>query len=140
MKHKADAEHKAKEAFGIKVIKPQEMYHPKLFYYFIWAISLPDRGYSRHFQFLEKAKIPVPPFTEQEQIVSEIERHLSVADEVKATIATELKRAERLRQSILKHAFSGKLVPQAPNDEQLQKKFKKRETRDVSGCKRRSGC
>ena len=104
-------------ADGIKVIKSQEMYHPKLFYYFIRAISLPDRGYSRHFQFLEKAKIPVPPLTEQEQIVSELERHLSVADEIEATLDAELKRAERLRQSILKQAFSGKLVPQDPNDE-----------------------
>ena len=104
-------------ADGIKVIKSQEMYHPKQFYYFIRAISLPDRGYSRHFQFLEKAKIPVPPLTEQEQIVCEIERHLSVADEIEATLDAELKRAERLRQSILKHAFSGKLVPQDPNDE-----------------------
>ena len=104
-------------ADGIKVIKSQEMYHPKLFYYFIRAISLPDRGYSRHFQFLEKAQIPVPPLTEQEQIVSELERHLSVADEIEATLDAELKRAERLRQSILKQAFSGKLVPQDPNDE-----------------------
>ena len=104
-------------ADGIKVIKSQEMYHPKLFYYFLRAISLPDRGYSRHFQFLEKAKIPIPPFTEQEQIVSELEHHLSVADEIEATLDAELKRAERLQQSILKHAFSGKLIPQDPNDE-----------------------
>ena len=104
-------------ADGIKVIKSQEMYHPKLFYYFLRAISLPDRGYSRHFQFLEKAKIPIPPFTEQEQIVSELEHHLSVADEIEATIRAELTRAERLRQSILLHAFSGKLVLQDLNDE-----------------------
>ena len=104
-------------ADGIKVIKSQEMYHPKLFYYFLRAISLPDRGYSRHFQFLEKAKIPIPSLTEQEQIVSELERHLSAADEIEATIGAERTRAERLRQSILKHAFSGKIVPQDPNDE-----------------------
>ena len=72
-------------------------------------------GISRNFPL--KVNVPIPSLTEQGQIVSEIERHLSIADEVEATIAAELKRAERLRQSILKHAFSGKLVPQDLNDE-----------------------
>ncbi len=66
---------------------------------------------------IEEMLIPIPPLAEQEQIVSELERHLSVADEIEATIGAELTRAERLRQSILKHAFSGKLVPQDPKDE-----------------------
>ena len=66
---------------------------------------------------IETMLIPLPLFTEQEQIVSELERHLSIADEVEVTIGAELTRAERLRQSILKQAFSGKLVPQDPNDE-----------------------
>jgi type I restriction enzyme S subunit len=66
---------------------------------------------------LKTFQIPLPPLTEQEEIVSELERHLSVADEIEATIGAELTRAGRLRQSILKDAFSGKLVPQDPNDE-----------------------
>ena len=66
---------------------------------------------------MRKIPVPLPPLTEQEQIVSELEQHLSVADAAEATLDAELKRAERLRQSILKHAFSGKLVPQDPNDE-----------------------
>lgn len=59
----------------------------------------------------------LPSLTEQKQIISELERHLSVADEIEATLDAEIKRAERLRQSILKQAFSGQLVPQDPNDE-----------------------
>ena len=66
---------------------------------------------------LKNFEIPLPPQPEQQVIVSEVERRLSVADEVEKTVAAELKRAEQLRQSFLKQAFSGKLVPQDSNDE-----------------------
>ena len=68
-------------------------------------------------KILSQITLPLPSFPEQKAIVSEIERRLSVADEVEKTVAAELKRAEQLRQSILKKAFSGGLVPQDPNDE-----------------------
>ena len=60
--------------------------------------------------------IPLPPLTEQWRIVAGVERRLSVVQQVEATVETSLAQAERLRQSILKQAFSGKLVPQDPND------------------------
>jgi len=66
---------------------------------------------------LRSFPVPIPPALEQEAVVNEIERHLSVAEEAESTIDSELKRAERLRQSILKQAFSGQLVPQDPSDE-----------------------
>ena len=61
--------------------------------------------------------IPIPPLAEQRRIVAEVERRLSVIQQAEATVEASLARAERLRQSILKQAFSGKLVPQDPDDE-----------------------
>ena len=61
--------------------------------------------------------VPLPPLAEQRRIVAEVERRLSVIQQAEATVEANLKRAERLRQSILQQAFSGKLVPQDPNDE-----------------------
>jgi Restriction endonuclease S subunits len=65
----------------------------------------------------EKVIIPLPPLPEQHRIVEEIERCLSVADEVEKTVKQSLKQSKRLRQSILKRAFEGKLVPQDPTEE-----------------------
>ncbi len=60
----------------------------------------------------ELKNIPVPLFSisEQHQIVSEIEKRLSVCDKVEQSITESLKKAEALRQSILKKAFEGKLL------------------------------
>lgn len=64
-------------------------------------------------KLLKSLPVALPPLEEQRQIVNEVERLLSVADEAKQTVEREIKRAERLRQSILKQAFSGKLVEQS---------------------------
>ena len=64
-------------------------------------------------------RIPVvlPPIQEQHELVLEVERRLSIVDEIEAQVEANLKRASRLRQGILKRAFEGRLVPQDPNDE-----------------------
>ena len=59
---------------------------------------------------IEPLIIPLPPISEQFKIASEVEQLLSVDREIETVIETNFKRAERLRQSILKKAFSGKLT------------------------------
>jgi type I restriction enzyme S subunit len=66
---------------------------------------------------LQALVIPIPPAAEQARIVAEVERRLSLIDELEATVTANLKRADRLRQAILRRAFEGKLVPQDPTDE-----------------------
>ena len=61
--------------------------------------------------------VAVPPLVEQRRIVTEVEDRLSILDKLEAATIANLKRADRLRQAILKQAFEGKLVPQDPNDE-----------------------
>jgi type I restriction enzyme S subunit len=53
----------------------------------------------------------------QKILVQEIESRLSICDKIEESIQQGLQQAEALRQSILKKAFEGKLVPQDPNDE-----------------------
>ena len=65
---------------------------------------------------IKRIPLPIPPAIEQTEIVSEIERCFSVADAIEKVVEQSLGQSERLRQSILKRAFEGKLVSQDPND------------------------
>jgi len=62
---------------------------------------------------LKALPVPLPPFAEQTRIVAEVERRLSVIEELEAAVAANLQRAGRLRQSILQRAFS---MPIAKDD------------------------
>ena len=77
------------------------------------SIGVPDLG-------LEKIKafaVPLCSIEEQNEIVAEMEQKLSVISVAEKEIEHGMLRAARLRQSILKRAFEGKLVPQDPKDE-----------------------
>ena len=53
--------------------------------------------------------IQMPSFKEQQQIVAEVERRLSVIEELEAAVEANLTRADRLKQSVLEDAFAGRL-------------------------------
>lgn len=59
---------------------------------------------------LSKMCFPLPSFSEQNIIISKLEKRLSIIDDIGNTLALEQLRIGRLRQSILKQAFEGKLI------------------------------
>ena len=61
--------------------------------------------------------LPLAPFSEQLRVAEEVVRVFSVVDEADAATKADLIRAARLRQSILKWAFEGRLADQDPTDE-----------------------
>ena len=111
-------------ADGIKVLEPNPNLNQKWLYYFMQAIQLPDKNYARHYQYLEKAVMNIPPFTEQKRIVAKLESIFAQIDAVKEQLemmTSQTKFASdsfnMLRSSVLKQAFEGRLMPQDPKDE-----------------------
>ena len=86
-------------------------------YYFWLSKTLELRGINMgagqpnlNTDLIKDYKVPYCSFEEQHRIVQEIESRLSVADKMEQSIQESLQKAEALRQSILKKAFSGELV------------------------------
>jgi len=110
----------------LNAIIPNEKHNPKFIYY---------QTISPHFQEqiikgasattlpiinkkkFELLKMAICSIEQQQEIVSEIESRLSVCDKLEESIRQGLGQAEALRQSILKEAFDGKLVPRDPNND-----------------------
>ena len=61
--------------------------------------------------------IALPPVSEQQRIADEVDDLFSVAEKAAEIARSNARRANRLRQAILKWAFEGKLADQDPNDE-----------------------
>lgn len=62
-------------------------------------------------------EFPLPPEAEQQAIVEAFRESESAANDVLALLDAEASDAARLKQSILKAAFEGLLLPQDPSDE-----------------------
>jgi type I restriction enzyme, S subunit len=76
-------------------------------------------------ELLQPLAIPLAPAEEIEVIVDEAEDRLSIIDHLEADIDAKLENTQALRQSILRHAFGGKLVPQDLNDEPASELLKR---------------
>lgn len=59
----------------------------------------------------------LPPVDVQTELIERVDEHMSKIGDLETWCETELARSAALRQSILKDAFAGRLVPQDINDE-----------------------
>lgn len=66
---------------------------------------------------IRQVPLALPSLPEQKEIVRLLDEQFEAIARNEQEIDVALKRSEALRQSILKKAFTGRLVPQDPNDE-----------------------
>lgn len=104
-------------ADGLKLFHASNGYLIRFALIALQASKFEDRGYSRHFQFLKKVSFPIPPAAEQAVIVETFDRLCSQIEALVPQLKSELHRSGASRQSILRAAFSGELVPQDATDE-----------------------
>jgi type I restriction enzyme S subunit len=74
---------------------------------------------------LRSFPVPLASAAEQEAIVEAVEDQLSVIDHLEADLEAKLGSAQALRQSILRNAFTGQIVPHDPNDEPASELLKR---------------
>jgi type I restriction enzyme, S subunit len=98
-------------AQGVKLLHPREGWDPKFFAYLLPTLSIPNRGYSRHYQFVRKLRFPRPDLKEQQCIVAEIEKQFTRLDAGVASLKRVQTALKRYRASVLKAACEGRLVP-----------------------------
>lgn len=96
-------------ADGTKVLKIDNNISTKYIYYLLKVLvyKIEDKGYARHFQYLQKELIPLPPLPEQRAIVKKIEALFSSLDAGIADLKKAQDQLKIYRQAVLKKAFEG---------------------------------
>lgn len=98
-------------ADGTKLLVPDpEVFDPEFMFYALSALTLPSRGYNRHFALLKEKVLPSPPLAEQVEIalaLRSVQQALDASEQV-------LFAARELRRSLMRHVFMYGPVP--PSD------------------------
>ena len=96
-------------ADGIKVLEPAKGIYPKFLYYATQylVLRLEDRGYARHYQYIEKKELDIPSISEQKRIVAYIEELFSELDNGEETLRKTKQQLAVYRQAVLKDVFQG---------------------------------
>jgi len=88
-------------ADGVKVLRPKGELDAKFLYHYLHQLKLPDGGYDRHFKYLKREKIPVPPRQEQRRIAAILDQ----AEALRTQRRTALALLDSLTQSLFLDMF-----------------------------------
>ena len=111
----------------VALCRPTKEILPRFLYWFIVAETAGRKQLTKmaygagkpglNLENIRAVLVRFPDISEQKEIIELVEEKFSVIEQLEQQTTESLQQAEALRQSILKKAFSGQLVPQDPNDE-----------------------
>ena len=88
-------------ADGVKILIPKEFINAKFLYYYLLWYRVPNLGYSRHYKLLKEIELPTPSLSEQQSIVSELDK----INELISLKKAQLSDLDALAQSIFYDMF-----------------------------------
>lgn len=93
-------------ADGVKILRPKIEADLKYLYYFLRQLDIPNAGYDRHFKYLKRTEIVLPPVPEQRRIVAILDQ----ADALRAKRREALAQLDSLTQSIFIEMFGDERI------------------------------
>lgn len=88
-------------ADGVRVLRAREGVQTKYLYWCLTQVRLPDGGYDRHYKYLKRATVPLPPLAEQRRIADILDR----ADAIRAKRREAIALAGVLSEALLVQMF-----------------------------------
>lgn len=107
--------HQANSAFYEYYLQ-SENFRNRFFSYETWNVG----QWNVSMKAITRELVPVPPISEQDRIVREIEQRFEISTKIAEAINANLKRIENLRHSLLRKAFSWELVPNDSDDKEIE--------------------
>jgi len=111
----------------LHVLRPNEYILAEFIYHYIHQESFRERAKLQMtgtagqlrvpVNFINLSPIPIPPLSEQQEIVRRVDALFKIAGQIEARYQKARAYVDKLTQSILAKAFRGELAPQAPADE-----------------------